>query len=401
MEQSATQAAGSQAQMQNSRNGLKILVLSHEYPPIGGGGGRVVADLSSGLAARGHKVRVITAHWGDLPKLAEVDGVTIQRLPSCRRQSFRADLKAMACYVWRAFWQGWKAAREWQPDLIHAHFAVPAGAAAAALSRVTGIPYVITAHGGDVPGGAPEKTHGWFRFVLPLSKPIWRNAAAIATVSNQTRQLALAHYPVAIEVIPNGIDLAGCQPASLVPNDPPRILYIGRFSPEKNAAMVPQVLSRLADLPWQCTMLGDGPQMAQVRDVVGKSGLADRIALPGWAEPESVVDWLAKSDILFMPSLREAMPMAGLQALAMGLAIVISRIGSCPDLVADGENGFLVAPGDEGGYVQALHKLLADRALLARCRKNSHSKASAFDMPGMIDRYMQLYAAALSQERAG
>ena len=72
---------------------------------------------------------------------------------------------------------------------------------------------------------------------------------------------------------------------------------------------------------------------------------------------------MEKSDILFMPSLRDAMPMAGLQGLAVGLAIVASEIGSIPDIVADNENGFLVAPGDLNGYAAAIKRLLDDHTL--------------------------------------
>ena len=187
---------------------MKVLVLSHEYPPIGGGGGKVVEDLCSGLAARGHQIHLLTALWDSLPRSESKGNLIIERLPSARTQSFRADFKAMAAFVWKSFWRGLKIIREWHPDLIHAHFAVPAGAAALALSIFTRTPYVITAHGGDVPGGAPEKTGGWFRFVLPLSKLIWKHASAVAAVSSQTRQLALKHYMADIQVIPNGIDPA-------------------------------------------------------------------------------------------------------------------------------------------------------------------------------------------------
>ena len=71
-----------------------------------------------------------------------------------------------------------KLAREWKPDLIHVHFAVPAGALAWILRRLTGIPYVLTAHLGDVPGGVPEKTGRWFRWIYPFTPPIWKKSEA-------------------------------------------------------------------------------------------------------------------------------------------------------------------------------------------------------------------------------
>jgi glycosyltransferase involved in cell wall biosynthesis len=139
----------------------------------------------------------------------------------------------MACFIIRSISHGLKIIRYEHPDLIHAHFAVPAGAAAWALSRLTGIPYIITAHGGDVPGGAPQKTDRWFRYVLPFTRPFWKKAAAVVSVSEQTRRFALQHYPVDIQVIPNGIDTEACQPGSFDPQKPPRILYVGRSHREE------------------------------------------------------------------------------------------------------------------------------------------------------------------------
>ena len=370
---------------------MKILVFSHEFPPIGGGGGRVVKDIAGNLAARKHDIHVLTAHWGNLPRIEEKGNLTIERIPSARRQPYRAGFLAMGVFVWKSFWRGLRLIHSWQPDLIHAHFAVPAGAAAAVLSLFTGIPYVITAHGGDVPGGAPEKTSRWFKFILPLSKIIWKNAAAVTAVSPETRKLAEAHYAVPIQVIPNGIDLSEYKPGEKRSNKITQVIYIGRFSPEKNAHAVPIVMAGLKDLSWHCIMLGDGPDMELVRKSIAENSLENHFTLPGWVSPDEVKSYLALSDILFLPSKREGMPMAGLQGLASGLALVLSRIGSCPDLVKPGVNGFLVKPDDIAGYQRGLRKIICDSSLLAAFRKKSREIASRFDLKNTVDAYESLF----------
>ena len=375
---------------------MKILVISHEYPPIGGGGGKVVQDLCTGLAERGHHIHLLTALHGSLPHKETLGILVVERLPSKRTEPFRAGLGAMAAFVCKSFWRGLKVIRSWHPDLIHAHFAVPSGAVAYALSVLTRTPYIITAHGGDVPGGAPEKTGGWFRFVLPLSKSIRKHAAAIAAVSSQTRQLALKHYPVEIRVIPNGIDPSAYHPGKFDPKKTPVIIFIGRFSPEKNATAVPQVLSSLKDLDWECVMLGDGPQMAEVKALITRHQMAQRFTLPGWIAPEEVMLWMAKSDILFMPSLRDAMPMTGLQGLTMGLAVVASKIGSIPDIVVENANGFLATPGDINGYSTAIKQLLADHNLLENFRLRSRAFTAKFDINEVISAYEALYQNAIN-----
>ena len=367
---------------------MKILVISHEYPPIGGGGGRVVQELSYELASRGHWLYLLTAHYGELPRIEEYENLTIERLPSLRSQPFRADFKAMSAFVIRSFIRGLKIMRTFEPDLIHAHFAVPAGATARLLSLITGIPYIVTAHGGDVPGGAPEKTARWFRVVLPFSKPVWKRAAAVVAVSRQTRDLALEHYDVKIRVIPNGINIRAMKPTNLAVNSPPKILFIGRFSPEKNPSAVPAILAKLKHLEWKCEMLGDGVEMDKVRRLIEGNGLSERVNLAGWVKPEDVQEHMSRSDILLMPSLHEGMPIAALQGLAMGLALLLPNKGSCPDLIKD--NGFLLPPGDQLAYTQALQTLLVDKELLAKFKKNSRAFAAKFAIDKTADAYEQL-----------
>ena len=87
----------------------------------------------------------------------------------------------------------------------------------------------MTVHLGDVPGGVPEKTGNWFKWIMPFTRPIWRDAKHVIAVSEFTRQLALEHYEREVEVIPNGVDLDRLRPAGIKVNEPPRIVFAGRF----------------------------------------------------------------------------------------------------------------------------------------------------------------------------
>jgi len=374
---------------------IKILVISHEYPPIGGGGGKVIQDLCEGIASDSYNFYVLTAHWDDLPEFEESGNLTIERIRSRRTQAYRADLLTMACFVWKSFWGALRIIRKWHPDIVHAHFAVPGGASAAVASILTNTPYMITVHGSDVPGSAPEKTEKWFRFIFPFTRFIWKKAEKIITVSQQSRQLAQTHYPVKIEVIPNGIDTTRYLHTSLDIHDPPCIMYIGRFSPEKNARVVPKILSHLGDLRWKCVMVGDGPQMAHVQTLIAENQLDDRIELPGWISPQKVDETLLKCDILLMPSLREGMPMVGLQGLASGLALVMSDVGACPDMVDLEKNGFLIKARDEKGYALALRTLLSNPKKLLQYKKSSAQKSVDFDIRKIIISYKNVYQSIL------
>ncbi len=374
---------------------MRILVLVHEYPPVGGGGGKVAQDVARGLVQRGHEVRVLTAHHGSLPRRETDGGVEVFRLRSCRREAFRADLRAMGCYVAAAVAAGARMARRWKPDVVHAHFAVPAGAAAWGLARLTGVPYVLTAHLGDVPGGAPEKTSRWFRWLGPFIRPIWQGAAQISAVSEFTRRLAQGHYPVNIRVIPNGVEVEALRPREFRLHQPPHILFAGRFMPQKNPHQVVRVLSRLRDLPWRCTMLGDGPLRAEVEAAVQAEGLAARFAFPGWVTPQQVLARFDEGDILFMPSRSEGLPVVGVQALAKGLAIVAGAVGGFLDVVADGENGFLILPDDTEAAEAALRRLLTQPERLRAFREASLQRARRFDLAAVVAAYENMLTQAI------
>jgi glycosyltransferase involved in cell wall biosynthesis len=375
---------------------MRILVLIHEYPPVGGGGGQVAQDICQGMVERGHEVQVLTASWGDLPPLENQQGVLVRRLASGRSLPYKAGLKAMAGFVLASFWNGLSLIRRWKPDLIHVHFAVPGGAAALVLSALTGVPYVLTAHLGDVPGGVPEKTGKWFRWIYPFTPPIWKRAHQVVAVSEYTRQLAIQSYPVPVQVIPNGVDTQKLKPAVIQAGNPARLIFAGRFAPQKNLIQLVRILAGLKDLPWSCILVGDGPLRADVEREIDENGLRARFTLTGWVTPVQVQEWFSKSDILFMPSLSEGLPVVGVQALSMGLAIVAGRVGGFIDLVEQGVNGFLfdTTRPDEG--MSCLRQLLSDQHCLQSARQASRQMASKFDLKEIIDQYETVFMKAVT-----
>jgi glycosyltransferase involved in cell wall biosynthesis len=302
----------------------------------------------------------------------------------------------MLLYIVMGLGKGLALIRSARPDVIHTHFAVPSGALAFALSLLTGIPYILTAHLGDVPGGVPSKTARWFRWLKPFTKPIWKRAKYVAAVSEFTRQLALEHYPVDIRVVPNGADFTHVVTEGVEVNVPPRIVFAGRFVAQKNPLVIVRALSMLRDLDWTCSMLGDGPMFEEVKAEIDKTGLSGRFHLTGWVTPADVLDEFSRSDILFMPSLSEGLPVVGVDALMKGLAIVASRIGGFLDLVDQDRNGCLVEVQDEAGFASALRGLLSDRERLLKFRLASLEKAKDFEIGKIVDQYEKMMRSATS-----
>lgn len=372
---------------------MKILVLIHEFPPVGGGGGRVARDLAIGLAQRGHEIRILTAAIEGAPATEILNNnVRVERILPMRKSAFQAGLIEMGKYDLSAVRRGKTILREWKPDLIHAHFAVPAGAAALALTKMSGIPYVLTAHLGDVPGAVPEKTDAWFQWVYPFTPPIWRNAARVVAVSEFTRRMALKHYNVPIQVIPNGVDSKALPVSIRKPVGAPlRLVFAGRFMEQKNPADLIQALISLQDLPWHCSMLGDGPLLEPLRETIRQKGLVDRFNLPGWVTPEQVLDEFSRSDLLVLPSRSEGLSVVGVQALAMGLALVLSNAGGNLELVNQGENGFLFPVGAVDVLTESLRKLISQPSLLQAAQSKSLEMAKKYELASVITQYEEVF----------
>jgi glycosyltransferase involved in cell wall biosynthesis len=370
---------------------MRILVLNHEYPPIGGGGGRVSQDLNYGFSKHGHEVKLITPYLKGLPKNEIFSHYEVIRVPSLRKYAYRATLMDMGAFIISSYVAGSRLINTWCPDIIHGHFAVPAGSAARMLSKEFNIPYFLTAHLGDIPGGVPEKTERWFRFFYPFTKRIWHDSGSIITVSSYTRDLAKKSYPeIDPELIFNGVDTEEIKPTNLGVHSPVQIIFAGRFMEQKNPLLIIEVLNKLKDLPWHCVMMGDGPLKPAVEQKIKKFGLHDRFSLTGWINPEQVLSIYQGSDILFMPSRSEGLPVAGVQAIAMGLTPVLSDVGGCSDLLVQGESGYLLKSGDSEGFTEALQSLLNDREKLFRFKQKSREQAMNFDLNYIVGKYEKI-----------
>jgi glycosyltransferase involved in cell wall biosynthesis len=142
-------------------------------------------------------------------------------------------------------------------------------------------------------------------------------------------------------------------------------------------------------------MVGDGPLKKDVEEMIKTHGMEDRFLLPGWVDPAVVRKYMEKSDILFMPSLSEGLPVVGVQSLAAGLAIVATNVGGFSDIVKDGFNGSLVEPSKPGELGDALESLLTDPLKLASSRKASLKFANQFDIRRVADQYEAVFSTLL------
>lgn len=375
------------------RAAVKILVLCYEYPPVGGGGGRVAATVAEELAARGHEVRVLTAGLKHLPPREERNGVTILRAESFRQREDTCSVPEMGLYLLTNFWPALQLARSWRPDIIHAHFAVPTGVLAMPVGRLLGIPYVLTAHLGDVPGGVPEQTEGLFRLVNPVAKRIWARASRTTAVSSHVATLANRAYQISPDIILNGVKRSSLT-LDFSEKATPKIVMLGRLSVQKNPLLAIESLARIKDLPWSFEIIGKGPLGATAREKATALGIADRIVWRGWLSAGEVSQSLLQADILLMTSLHEGLPMAAVEALQHGVAIVGSRIPGLADVISEGKNGVFCDLTAES-FAQSLRRLLENRSLLTKLRQGSLERSAEFDLDRQVDIYEKVLRQAV------
>jgi glycosyltransferase involved in cell wall biosynthesis len=222
------------------------------------------------LAARGHRVDVVTMRYSGQSARDVVAGVNVSRIPGMRLRLSTCSFVEMIPYVMIAPWRIIHMARQGNYRFSHVHFIYPDGVVAWLTKRFTGLPYLITAHGSDVPGYNPNR----FRLLHVLLKPVWRrittDADLIICPSAAIESLIKASNPRArTEIIPNGIDLEKFHPQPKVPK---RLLVVTRMFERKGVQFLLKALQSMPD-EFDVHVVGDGPYLETLKSLAGELGV--------------------------------------------------------------------------------------------------------------------------------
>ena len=289
-------------------------------------------------------------------------------------------------------------------DLVHANSS-KAGLVAALAARLSeSRPRVIyTAHG----WGFAERRSILFRLAVLWSEKLaarWRAATVVLTEAE--RRVALAERlsaPVRLHLIPLGIDAdeiaflereaARAELSRLCGARFGRTLIgtIANAYPAKGLPVLLEAFERVAsDLEdADLAILGDGPDMPKLRAAHAALPHKDRVCLPGAVTGAARL--LKAFDLFVLPSTKEGLPWAVLEASLAGVPIVATSVGALPDLVDDGVTGRLVPPGDAAALGEAIRAVLTDRALYQRLKSGAERIASHRSGSAMVSRTLDLY----------
>jgi glycosyltransferase involved in cell wall biosynthesis len=224
-----------------------------------------------------------------------------------------------------------------RPDVVYAHFLVPAGLIAALAGRA---PLVVTAHGRDV------RNIGQLPGVAAATRLVVGRAAAVVCVSDYLRRELELKIPAArgkTHVVSSGVDLDrfAVTPA---PERPTRFLCVGSLTERKNVVRLADAFARRGE--GTLTFVGDGPLRPRLD---GRAA----VTVAGSVPHDEVARWIADAHVVCQPSLLEPLGQSLLEALACGRPVVATRFGGSPELVPAGA-GVLVDPLDEEALADAL-----------------------------------------------
>lgn len=354
------------------REPMRLLIINYEFPPLGGGAGNATACLAREWAIAGHSVEILTGGFRELPAREELDGYTIRRLPTPRAEQGQCSVPEMCAVMAASCVAAFFGPK---PDLVIAFFSIPGGPAAWLLHLLCGVPYIVSLRGGDVPGFDAKNLSALHAITNPLAALIWRNARAVVGNSAGLCQLAQNFMPgLAIPEIPNGVDTERFFPATRQSGTICELLFVGRLAPQKGVDILLHSLALIPD-GWRLRIAGDGPERERLSALATNLGLRNRVEFLGWTQRDALPEIYRNADVFVFPSYDEGMPNVVLEALASGLPIVATRIAGNDQLVADGENGALVPPGDSRAFADALLPVISDRALRTAMGKSSRRNA--------------------------
>jgi len=368
---------------------VKVCLISDWYPPRIGGLELQMRDLAVELQRAGHEVHVVCS----APGPALLDGIRAHRLSS----SVLPVLKT----VWRASTISDVEAlfRRERYELIHCHTAFsPLSQIGAFVARKLGIPSVLTEHSvlkgsGGLLLGALDRVVPWSTWPDVLTAVSTYVARELQRVSNR-----------AVEILPNGVRpeewLLDGEPAPRPQR--PTVVSVMRLRQRKRPVDVVRAIPRVhAALPEplrpRFVLVGDGPERDHVEREAARLGVRQHLDLPGWRERAELKQILAASSIFVLPTSKEALSIATLEALSAGLPSVAMDHGGVGDVITPGRDGFLARDFDD--WVQHIVTLCRDEPLRRRMAAATRAAAARFSWPSVLARHLELYELAVERCR--
>lgn len=366
--------------------------------PTYGGSGIVGSELGKELAARGHTVHFISSslptRLTELSERVRFHEVEMMSYPLFEHQPYTLALATKMATV----------AEAENLDLLHVHYAIPHSISAIlareSLKPKRRLPVITTLHGTDITLVGADRSY------LPITRYGIVQSDGVTAISEYLKQATRESFQFDdIKVIPNFVCQSDYQRhpvdelrRELSPKGETLLVHVSNFRPVKRPVDCVEILSRVLkkNINARLVMVGDGSERTNAEHRARCLGIFEKCSFVG--KQPKIVDYLSASDVLLLPSEQESFGLAALEAMACEVPVIASRVGGIPEVVTDGETGFLSEIGDVTKMADDAARLLSDekfrREMGMRARESALSRYST-DI--VIPQYIEFYEQVLAQ----
>lgn len=369
--------------------------------PTYGGSGIVGSELGRELAARGHNVHFISStlptRLTELNERVHFHEVEMMSYPLFEHQPYDLALATKMATV----------ARSEKLDLLHVHYAIPHSISAIlareSIKQKRYVPVITTLHGTDITLVGADRSY------LPITRYGLQQSDGVTAVSRFLKQATIETFDFdEIEVIPNFI--CACHykklPESplreeLAPNGEKLLVHVSNFRAVKRPLDCVEILAKVKEKGGKARliMVGDGPERSACYYQAEKLGVKDETVFVG--KQANISDYLGVADVFLLPSELESFGLAALEAEACEVPVIATRIGGIPEVVTDGETGFLSDIGDTEKMSDDVMKLLKDEDMrIAFGEKARESAISRYSSDLIIPQYITFYEKILQTAKS-
>ena len=361
------------------------------YPTFGGSG-IVATELGKALAEKGHEIHFITyskpvrMDW--FTKNMYYHEVSVSDYPLFEYAPYELLLSSKLVDV----------AINQKLDILHVHYAIPHASAAFSAQQILktrniDLPFITTLHGTDITLLGKDKSF------QPVIEFAINQSDAVTAVSESLKEDTYQFFDIKkdIEVIPNFIDPSLYRfaedielRAQFAEKDEVIITHISNFRKVKRVDDVIRIFEGVQQqLSAKLLMVGDGPELHQVKNLARELGISDKVFFLG--KSKRIEQITSISDVFLLPSETESFGLVALEAMASGVAVISSNVGGLPEVNKDGVTGFLNEVGDIEGMIASVLTILKDKDTLARFKTNALEHSQKFELNKVVPVYENLY----------
>ncbi len=299
--------------------------------------------------------------------------------------------------------------RAFQPDVIHTHGFATTGVMAIRAMQILNVPLIGTSH------GSPSDylnffwlDYRWARFFARRYESWFYNHCAAVTSPSQSMASTLRLRPGLVpHVISNPLNTGAFRPLpdkspvrKALDLEGPTLLSFGRLSREKRVEETIEATAKVIARGTPCTLLvvGDGLERASLESHAAHLGILDRVRFLGALHGERLVETVNAADVMVITSRVETQSLTTLQSMACGLPVVGVRIGALPEVIRDGETGFIAEPGDTDTLASHIIRLLKDPALRKTMGEHGRTEAHSHAPQSVTAAFLSVYEEVMADK---